>query len=489
MAAGAYAPPVGRPWLIAILAILVAFRLIFDFAAPPFGDEAYYWLWGQRPALSYFDHPGGNAWLLGLFSTVGWHPMVLRLGGLIATAATLPIFAYWARRLAGPTWLDYLLTAAAIWLASPLIFIFGGLAFSDYLLIFLGLLAAHVFFLFFLGAEDGRPRYPLLYAAAVLLGLAGLAKYVAIFIAIAVALTIVTRPRLQFLLRSPHLYLAALLTLAVQTPSIAWSVAHDFPTFRFQAARMSGSLGFKSLSNALMFLLGGAAILSPPLVPALFGYLRRPTGEAGADLWRRMGTILFAVSTGLFLIQSLRTWVFVYWNILAVILFFPLAPLYLRSRLLFVSHAIVGVAVALAVTANYALLPLGPLFGGADKDTAGNYGWPAIAAEVTAEAERTNAGFLAGANYQMAAELGFALHRADIACVGPACHQFDLWPDPRREGGSAILIGPDRAPDPQAVARFTTLESIGTIPVVRFGFTIATYRLYLGTGFHETPAR
>ena len=33
-------------------------------------DEAYYWMWGQHPALSYYDHPPLNSWLLSLSSAV-----------------------------------------------------------------------------------------------------------------------------------------------------------------------------------------------------------------------------------------------------------------------------------------------------------------------------------------------------------------------------------------------------------------------------------
>src|SRR4051794_30260911 len=62
------------------VAVLLALRLYFDFAAPPLGDEAYYWMWGQRPALSYFDHPPLHAWLLGVVSIVGgWNNFSLRV--------------------------------------------------------------------------------------------------------------------------------------------------------------------------------------------------------------------------------------------------------------------------------------------------------------------------------------------------------------------------------------------------------------------------
>ena len=45
-------------WLLLAIALyFVAVRLLFTFGVFPIADEAYYWMWGQHPALSYFDHP------------------------------------------------------------------------------------------------------------------------------------------------------------------------------------------------------------------------------------------------------------------------------------------------------------------------------------------------------------------------------------------------------------------------------------------------
>ena len=58
-----------RPLPIAILvifaAILIVDRAVFHLFAGPLPDEAYYWLWGQHPDWSYFDHPPLQAWLQG----------------------------------------------------------------------------------------------------------------------------------------------------------------------------------------------------------------------------------------------------------------------------------------------------------------------------------------------------------------------------------------------------------------------------------------
>ncbi len=59
---------------------MIVFHFVHLALAGVFMDEAYYWMWGQHPALSYYDHPPLNAWLLGLSSIVlGWNTVALRL--------------------------------------------------------------------------------------------------------------------------------------------------------------------------------------------------------------------------------------------------------------------------------------------------------------------------------------------------------------------------------------------------------------------------
>lgn len=475
--------------LIAVLAVFVVLRLALHLFAPPVDDEAYYWLWGQHPALAYYDHPGLNAWLLGLASVLGWNTLALRLFPLLTTLATLAIFAWWARRLAGPDWRGYLLAAAAIWLASPIMFSFAGLAFPDHLLIFLGLAAIHLFVLFFEGYEEadgaGRPRPWLLYGAMAALGLAGLAKYTAVLIALAVVAVIVMRPRLRRLLTSPHLYLAALLCLAIQTPTLAWNLAHGFPGFQFHFARLGGAFGDGSLPGAARFLIGAAVSLSPALIPALIALLRSPPRDPAAAILRTLALTLFCLSSAVFFYESLRVTVFNYWNILAYVALFPLMPLYLK-RPFFLPHLVYGAAFAAMYLANYAVAPIAPLASGGDIESAAVFGWREVAQRVATEQTRRGAGFVAGTYYQTSAKLGFALHDADVACIGTVtCHQFDLWRDPSRAGRSAIVLDLDEAPLPPGVTEsFDRLDLIGTIPIERLGRTIATYRLYLGAGYH-----
>jgi 4-amino-4-deoxy-L-arabinose transferase-like glycosyltransferase len=58
--------PAQRGWAIAALLLLLS-ALMKGYAAAHWGllaDEAYYWVWSTDLALSYYDQPGGIAWLI-----------------------------------------------------------------------------------------------------------------------------------------------------------------------------------------------------------------------------------------------------------------------------------------------------------------------------------------------------------------------------------------------------------------------------------------
>ena len=52
-----------------LVGLFLVLKLVFLFGSGPTSDEAYYWLWGQHPALSYYDHPPFHAWMLGWSSS------------------------------------------------------------------------------------------------------------------------------------------------------------------------------------------------------------------------------------------------------------------------------------------------------------------------------------------------------------------------------------------------------------------------------------
>src|SRR5690606_21213965 len=115
-------PVVARPIRLAQIFVVFALacKVWLGAMAPPIGDAAYYWMWGQKPAWSYFDHPPLHAWLLGLVSFLGWNLFTLRLLTWLTLAGTLWIFWLWAKRLKPEDPAAWWWPSAAVYLASPL---------------------------------------------------------------------------------------------------------------------------------------------------------------------------------------------------------------------------------------------------------------------------------------------------------------------------------------------------------------------------------
>ncbi len=77
-------------WLAGTLVALVLFRVWFAAALPLTGDEAYFVVWGERPAGGYYDHPPMVGWWLAALLPFGRAEWWLRLPALV-----LPFVLAW----------------------------------------------------------------------------------------------------------------------------------------------------------------------------------------------------------------------------------------------------------------------------------------------------------------------------------------------------------------------------------------------------------
>lgn len=490
-AVGRAAPPgISNRVLWIVLAILILFRTVLLFRVAPIGDEAYYWLWGQHPDLSYFDHPPLNAWLLGLVSQVfGWNLVSLRLIGWLSTAGTLYLFLLWARRLAGADWLRWFLIAGVIYLASPLYAVFSGIMFPDHLLIVFSLWSIYAFAVFLESWEKGAPRWGVLFVAAFALGLAALSKYSAVFVALAVVLHIALAPRRWPLLRAWQLYAAALLTMAMLLPVLIWNLQHDFASFRFHlVARQGEFLANFAPDRALTFLVLFLAYLSPLLAwpIARIVFARGDSGFAGAS--RDLGRLVFFGSTLSFAWIAMGSWALPYWNILAVAPLIPHLVVWIGARVQLLLHIGYGLlVVGLLFFVNFTLVPVATITGGSDWESSVVHGWDQIAAEVAAADADYQPDFLAATRYTLAAQLAFQRGRDDVTALSSRIDQFDFWFDAEAHRGQTALILADTTQtiDAETRARFASMEQVRQFDVVRFGHVVNTYQLFLGRGFGE----
>jgi 4-amino-4-deoxy-L-arabinose transferase-like glycosyltransferase len=213
-----------------LLLFLAALQLAYDAHLPLHGDEAYYWVWGQHPALSYFDHPPLTAWLLALTSHAGVSELWVRLVPLACMVSSAWLVYRLALDLHGRV---AAALALILFVALPVTQMGALLATPDATVILFWSLALY--------AGDralfaGGGGWYLGVGAAV--GLALLAKYTAILFPAALLVFLLARRR--EVLFDGRAWLALALAVALFSPVLLWNAQHEWISFAFQYAHGSG---------------------------------------------------------------------------------------------------------------------------------------------------------------------------------------------------------------------------------------------------------
>ena len=328
----------------------------------------------------------------------------------------------------------------------------SSIAFHDHLLIFLCLASAHCFLMFAERWEADRRGLGWLYGAAILLGLAVLTKYNGVLVGVGVAVFFVVHRPLRSAWRSPHLYLAALLAIAMQAPVLWWNLTEGFASYNFHlSGRWGGSFSLEPF-HLVEFVGLALLVISPFLFPAILALLRRPLGEAFADRARTLALSVFFVSSLAMGFLSLFVATYFYWNITAFLLLMPLLAGWIRRRLVLNLHFVYGLVLVAGFTFNNTVIPFGNLTGGMDWTIASTFGWPEVATRIEALEKEHKIGFVAATRYTTAAQLGYALRDPDVVALARRRDQYDYWFDPAAHRGEDALVVSDPQLGIKAVA-------------------------------------
>lgn len=216
-------------------------------------DEAYYWVWGQRLAWGYFDHPPAIAALVRAGTTlVGDTELGVRL-----VPALLGAIGLWpAISLAR----DRGLAAFAL-VASPLLWLGGALATPDVPLIAAWSLALWA---------ASRERWAVLGVAA---GLAMLSKYTGVLV---LPLLLLADPR-GALRKGP--WVAATVAFCVYLPNALWNVRHHYVSWAFQVGHVAGS-ETQAGAGSIAFVAAQAALAGPILFLVVVAWALRHLRQA-----------------------------------------------------------------------------------------------------------------------------------------------------------------------------------------------------------------
>lgn len=471
-------------------AFFIAIKVIYMFRVGPIMDEAYYWMWGQHPALSYFDHPPLQSWLLGLSDAVFGRSLVgIRWMTFVTLGGTFYIFHLWAKRMVGENWQTLFWPGIVIYLASPSFGYFTSLAFHDYLLLFLLLCSAHFFLKFLVDTEEDKPaKLGDLYLGAVFLGLATLTKYNGMFLGLGLGAYILFKPSLRRkLIGNPHLWLAGLLAIAMQAPVLYWNWQTGFASYNFHLNTRHGAGWLEQINwrSFAEFPVVSAILISPLLVPAFWKFFTRKHATTFENIAKGLCIWTFWLSTSVFIYVSLYDFVFWWWNFTAYIVVMGFAARYMGQRWLFWSHVVFGVIFALYMIISNAVIPLS-LFHGSSPDWRQTrlFGWEEIGAEVTAAREKYKPDFIASDGPDMAAVVGFALDDKDVAAITDRKTQFYYWWDPEaHRGQNGIIVLFDYDKTAWSESQFEKLTPVGEYDVVRFGYRVTGFKIYYGENY------
>lgn len=237
-------------WLIALV-IKSALAIWLPFS----NDEAYYWVWGHHPQLSYFDHPPAVGWLMWLGTFFESFGNAARLPGVWLGHVTLLI---WNQILK-----PYLDEKRAVWwlifvLLSPFLGLGSLIITPDVPLLFFWSLS--LLLLLRLIESPSVLRYAALGAS---LGLGFCSKYMIVLFVPTALLWIFWSGQWRHV-RWAYVPITILVGLVFCFPVLYWNMQNDWVSFRFQLDH-----GFKSREwNALIPLeyVGGQLLLLFPTV-------------------------------------------------------------------------------------------------------------------------------------------------------------------------------------------------------------------------------
>ncbi|MCP3680056.1 MAG: glycosyltransferase family 39 protein [Gammaproteobacteria bacterium] len=203
---------------------------VFISGQPLNGDSYYYWDWSYHLALSYYDGPPLIAYAIRVLTTIfGNHVYSLDLLLFISIIVTAVVVFRLGRQLFNHSAATM---AMMIWLLTlNVVNTFFVYVLYDTLLI---MFWALTFYAFVKLVSTQQRRY--YYYCAVFAGLLLLSKYTGVLLLISMLLLCIIEKRYRFVWRSPHSYLAMLITLLISSPILVWNWQHGWASFHFQLA-------------------------------------------------------------------------------------------------------------------------------------------------------------------------------------------------------------------------------------------------------------
>jgi 4-amino-4-deoxy-L-arabinose transferase-like glycosyltransferase len=473
-----------------ILLLLFVLHLCLGAAMGLSVDEAHYALYAAHPALSYFDHPPLVGWAQWPLVALNAPDAVLRLiPGALWLGTVWGVYRL-TLRLSPANAMQAAVWAVAVLLLAPLLHILAIGLLPDTLLMALTVALTQQTLTLMDARSSSRPLPWLV--LGVLLGLAGLSKYTAVFTAVAVAACLLAAHGAR-VLRNLWLWLAALVAMGVISPVLVWNAQNHWVSFAYQLSHGAG--GTWQARQVVQFLVLQIASFGLLLAWGFWGVRQLQVPQ------HRWMVLFFVVPFAVLAYLSGGGSSLPHWTAPAWVALAPFAGMAL-------AHAVQGGArklvIALVVLQGVLCLALPTLMvtGGvpfvAAKSSAGHvvpnpfadvHGWEQAGALARTLAAKNSLGSVAVQNWTLASRLGWYARPLPVHVLEDRFDQFDLWAAELPVGGSTLLVDWSQMAYtiPTGVHGFSACVPLETLVVSRLGHTLSEFRFYACSGWSANP--
>jgi len=468
------------------IAALVHFALGFSIEFSV--DEAHYALYAQHLAWSYFDHPPLVGWiqwpLVTLTSSEGLIRLVPELLWVISCflvyQVTLEIHHFIQGRNSGyltsalPSANSCGLMAVLAIIAAPMPHVLAIGLLPDTLLapLSLGLMLMALRWL-----TQDRFTIRDWFLTGLLLGLAGLSKYTAIFTAFALLLVFISTHRKPWI-GKVGFWLAILLALLLIGPVLYWNWVNDWISFKYQIAHGSGGewlwrrlgafLGIQFIAFGPLLILGSYIFLKDCMhakklsLLSLLGFFFIPfiifaslSGGGGLPHWTTPAWFCLAPFAGIGLAKA--------WSVQRKTV--------IRALFIFqIALCILGFGFVLSGGISSASIKSNPI--------ADLYGWK-IAGQKAAQLSQTNkADGIAVQNWTLGSRAAWYAKPIPVFVLDERKDQFDLWFGQLPQGANIVLInwsGMSFSPPVASKLAFERCDLLESLEIERFGQVLSKF--------------